>query len=145
MNNRPKYDGKRHELKGMVAHIYEKDGKMFVRETCSCGGCFDRTWEINEGDIVVSFRSIGLNGHLKNIRVVSMLFRTAENTILDHVELTAHQPAIDFYCGSQLYDNYGINGGKSFASELIKSLKKDGIKVNTDIVLPQSAKNNQII
>ena len=140
MNKRPKYEGKQHKLRGMAPYIYEKDGRMFVREMCSCGGCFDRTWEINEGDTIVSFRSIGLNGHLKNIRVVSMSFRTTENTILDHVELTSHQSAIDFYCGSQLYDNYGIDGGKSFASGLIKKLERYGIKVDTDVILPNAAK-----
>lgn len=139
---RPKYNGKRHELRGLGAHVFEKDGKMFVREMCSCGGCFDRTWEINEGDTVVSFRSMGLIGHLKNIRAISMMFRTTENTVLEHVELTAHSDAIDYYCGGQLFDNYGVDGGKSFAAGLIKSLEKDGIKVDTDVVLPAAARKD---
>ncbi len=117
-----KYNGKIHKLRGIASQVYEDAGKMYVREMCSCGGCFDRMWEINEGDTIVSFRTMGLNGHLKNIKVISMIFHFGKTTTLENVELSAHSEAIDYYCGGQLYDNYGIDGGKSFASELLKQV-----------------------
>jgi len=129
------YNGKRHELKGMASQVYENEGKMYVREMCSCGGCFDRTWEIHEGDTIVSFRTMHLNGHLKNIKVISMIFRIGKKTILDGVELSAHQAAIDYYCGSQLFDNYGVDGGQSFASELLKQVPN----ITSSIKLPAAA------
>ncbi len=125
--NRPKYDGKIHKLRGFCC-VYEKDGKMYVRESCSCGGCFDNTLEISENDVVVTFRRIGLNGHLRKIKVEAMSFLTGTDTILDQCELISHPEAVEYYCGGQLYDNYGTDGGKSFAAGIIKELNlKDTI------------------
>ena len=132
---RPKYDGKVYDLRGFV-RVFEKDGKMFAKEICSCGGCFDKTYEINEGDVIRSFKSIGLNGKLKNIKVISMNFITGENTSLHYVKLESHQSAIDFYCGGQMFDNYGIDGSKSVVQEGIKQ----GIFSNKNIHLPNAAK-----
>jgi hypothetical protein len=131
-----KYEGNRHELRGLLTQVYGENGKMYAREACSCGGCFDRTFEIHDGDTVVAFRRLWIGGHLRKLKLVAMEFKSSKESILEDVELAAHESATKYYCGGQLYDNYGVDGSKSFAAGLIKSLSAD---VET-IDLPAAAK-----
>ena len=124
----PKFDGKTHNLKGGFLFIRGyPDGKMFVQEICSCGGCFDRTTEIHEGDIVVAFRGICLCGPLRKIKVVAMEFKVYGNATFDQVIMTAHDKAIEQYCGGMMFDNYGIDGERNFGKLLIKALEEKPI------------------
>jgi hypothetical protein len=125
------------KLRGFCYVNGDENGKMIAREQCSCGGCFDNTYDVEEGDEVVSFRSMGVNGKLKNITLISMRFRTGKDAQLSGVFMKSHDKAIEWYCGGQLYDNYGVDGGKSFVAGLMKSMPD----VNTSIDLPQAAKN----
>ena len=79
---------KTHNIKPGFSGIYEKDGKMYAREQCTCGGCFDNTYEIEENDTVICVGRLGLSGHLKKLKIVSRAIFTGPNTILDYVVWT---------------------------------------------------------
>jgi hypothetical protein len=136
---RPTYNGKVYNLKGLGLAVYSNEkGDMYAREMCSCGGCFDNTYKLEENDVVVSFKNLYVrdNSHLRKIKLITMSVTIGQNVILDDVKWESHKSAIDFYCGSQLYDNYGIDGSKSFTSELIKT----GLVSNANnIALPNAA------
>lgn len=102
------YKGKIQELRGLGLQIWSDDqGKMFARERCSCGGCFDNIFEIFEGDTVTSFKHLNIcNGsQLKNIKLQSMEILIGENVQLDNVFFTAHDEAVSFFCGGAIYTN----------------------------------------
>ena len=125
------------ELRGFCYVAGDENGKIIAREACSCGGCFDNTYPVEPGDEVVSFKSLGVNGKISNVTLTSMRFRFGKDVqIGEKVVMKAHDKAIDWYCGGQLYDNYGVDGGKSFVAGLIKSMPD----MNTSIDLPQAAR-----
>ena len=132
---------KRIELRGLGCHVIgDENGKIIAREQCSCGGCFDNTYPVEPGDEVVSFKLLGVNGKISNVTLTSMRFLFGKNVqIGEKVIMKAHDKAIDWYCGSQLYDNYGVDGGKSFVAGLIKSMPDIN---SSSIDLPQAAKKS---
>ena len=76
--------------------IEVKDGKMIARDMCDCG-CQNWTYEVNEGDTLVSSTNVMLIGHLKNIKVVSNRVRTHPKflAILENVKWEAYEKERD--------------------------------------------------
>ena len=77
-------------------YIQEKDGKMIARDLCDCG-CQDWTYEVNEGDTLVSSIQVMLIGHLKNIKVISSKVRTHPKllAILENVKWESYKKELD--------------------------------------------------
>ena len=81
-------EGVVHYMKGPhFQFIQEENGEMFCRDMCDCG-CIDKKWKIEEGDTIVAWRP-SLHGHLKNLKIIAIEFKSYRTTTLEKCRLYA--------------------------------------------------------
>lgn len=78
--------GKTHFMTGPhFQFIQEESGSMFCRDMCDCG-CIDKKWKVEEFDTIVAFRP-SLFGHLKNLHIIALEFKSLKITTLEKCRL----------------------------------------------------------